>query len=360
LKELLENSVDAGSTVISITVKEGGNKMLQVQDNGHGVREEDLAHVCERHTTSKLRTYKDLEGIGTLGFRGEALASITFVAHLTLTTMLHGEASHGLRATYRDGKMEEPQPTPCASVPGTIVTVEDLFYNVITRKKALKNSSEEYARILDVVGRYAVFKTGISFTCKKHGDNRTDIRTAVLNSRVDNVRAVYGAAVANNLLPMNLTVGGNVNTVSEETRGNLDLPSEGCEPGSSDASAETRQSKQGEKLGDGTVAFTLEALVSNASYSTKKTVLVLFINNRLVECPPLKHACEKVYARLLPKAGKPFLFMALEMPDKHVDVNVHPTKKEVCAKPDVIILIMYIRLRWVRGSSHSLSPKSRD
>ena len=114
-----------------------------------GFQAEDMGILCERHTTSKLRDYEDLASIETLGFRGEALASMSFVSHLTVTTMTR-DASHAIKATYKDGVMEDPGPKPCAGVPGTTILVEDLFYNVATRRKALKSASEEYARILDV------------------------------------------------------------------------------------------------------------------------------------------------------------------------------------------------------------------
>lgn len=126
---------------------------------------EDLPLLCERHTTSKLREYEDLETISTLGFRGEALASITFVAHLSVTTMTAGQP-HGYKASYKDGQMEG-EARPCAAVKGTQITVENLFYNVTARRKAFKNLSEEYGRILDVVSRYAIHKVGVSFSCKK-------------------------------------------------------------------------------------------------------------------------------------------------------------------------------------------------
>lgn len=163
LKEMLENSLDAGSTQISIIVKEGGNKLLQIQDNGSGIERADMCLLCTRHATSKLQQYEDLQSINTLGFRGEALASISFVAHLTVTTMTK-TAPHGFRVTYRDGEMDAAGPKPCASVQGTTLLVEDLFYNVNTRKQALKSSSDEFSRILDIVGRYAVYKAGVAFS----------------------------------------------------------------------------------------------------------------------------------------------------------------------------------------------------
>ncbi|KAJ7232999.1 hypothetical protein O6H91_Y453400 [Diphasiastrum complanatum] len=166
--------------------------------------------------------------------------------------------------------------------------VENLFYNVIARKKAFKNPSEEYSRILDVISRYAIQKIGVSFSCKKHGDSRTDIHTDSTSSRTDAIRAVYGPGVARELVSV---------TASD------DDPSHSI--------------------------FKMDGYISSANYSAKKTTMVLFINDRLVECSSLKKAIEVVYAAILPKASKPFLYISIAMPPEHVDINIHPTKREV-------------------------------
>jgi len=159
IKEMLENCLDAGSTSITVTAKGGGLQLLQIQDNGHGIRVEDLGIVCERFTTSKLRSFEDLKTISTFGFRGEALASITHVAHVTITTKT-ADSACAYKAKYSDGKLvplkqgDKPDPKPCAGVTGTTITVEDLFYNMQTRKQAFKNVNEQYQRILDVVTKY--------------------------------------------------------------------------------------------------------------------------------------------------------------------------------------------------------------
>lgn len=123
LKELIENSLDAGATKLVITVKEGGLKLLQIQDDGSGIRFEDLPILAHRHTTSKLRQFEDLETISTLGFRGEALASISFVAHMAVVTMTRS-SQHGWRVEYRDSQVVPPGPKAVAAVPGTTITVE--------------------------------------------------------------------------------------------------------------------------------------------------------------------------------------------------------------------------------------------
>ncbi|XP_063468238.1 DNA mismatch repair protein Mlh1 isoform X7 [Symphalangus syndactylus] len=194
IKEMIENCLDAKSTSIQVIVKEGGLKLIQIQDNGTGIRKEDLDIVCERFTTSKLQSFEDLASISTYGFRGEALASISHVAHVTITTKT-ADGKCAYRASYSDGKLKAP-PKPCAGNQGTQITVEDLFYNIATRRKALKNPSEEYGKILEVVGRYSIHNAGISFSVKKQGETVADVRTLPNASTVDNIRSIFGNAVS--------------------------------------------------------------------------------------------------------------------------------------------------------------------
>ncbi|KAL7384030.1 hypothetical protein ABVT39_022991 [Epinephelus coioides] len=283
VKEMIENCLDAKSTNIQVTVKDGGLKLLQIQDNGTGIRREDMEIVCERFTTSKLQTFEDLSAIATYGFRGEALASVSHVAHVTITTKT-ADAKCAYRASYSDGKLKGP-PKPCAGNQGTQILVEDLFYNVSTRRKALKSPSDEYSRIVEVVSRYAIHNSGKSFSVKKQGETVADVRTLPNASVVDNIRGVFGNAVSRELIEVS------------------------CE--------------------DQKLSYKLKGYISNANYSVKKCILVLFINHRLVESSALKKAIETVYAAYLPKNTHPFLYLSLEISPQNVDVNVHPTKHEV-------------------------------
>ncbi|KAG8442717.1 hypothetical protein GDO86_011495 [Hymenochirus boettgeri] len=283
IKEMIENCLDAKSTSIQVTVKDGGLKLIQIQDNGTGIRKEDLEIVCERFTTSKLQTFEDLSAISTYGFRGEALASISHVAHVTITTKT-ADGKCAYRASFADGKMKAP-PKPCAGNQGTQIVVEDLFYNVSTRRKALKSPSEEHTRIVEVVSRYAIHNAGISFSVKKQGETMADVRTLSNASTVDNIRSIFGNAVSRELIEV------------------------GCE--------------------ENKLAFKIKGYITNANYSMKRCILLLFINARLVESTALKKAIETVYAAYLPKNTHPFIYLSLDIAPQNLDVNVHPTKHEV-------------------------------
>ncbi|KAF5190929.1 Dna mismatch repair protein, partial [Thalictrum thalictroides] len=286
VKELVENSLDASSTSINIVIKDGGLKLIQVSDDGHGIRYEDLPILCERHTTSKLSVYEDLQNIKSMGFRGEALASMTYVAHVTVTTITGGQL-HGYRVSYRDGVMEH-EPKACAAVKGTQIMIENLFYNMTARRKTLQNSADDYAKIVDLICRFAVHHINVSFSCRKHGAARTDVHTVATSSRIDAIKSIYGVSVSRDLI---------------EVTASANDPS--C------------------------LVFNMHGYISNSNYSAKKMTMVLFINDRLVECTALKRAIEVVYAATLPKASKPFVYMSIILPPEHVDVNVHPTKREV-------------------------------
>lgn len=160
-----------------------------------------------------------------------------------------------------------------------------MFYNVPTRRRAFRSASEEYAKILDVVGRYAVHRKGVAFSCKKHGDSSMGVSVQINASTIDRIRQIHGSAVANELI--------------------------------------------GVKAESDRWGFKANGYVSNANYSVKRTTILLFINHRSVESSAIKKAVEQTYSTFLPKGGHPFIYLSLEIEPARVDVNVHPTKREV-------------------------------
>ncbi|KAG8792592.1 DNA mismatch repair protein [Serendipita sp. 398] len=296
LKELLENALDAGSTSIKITAKEGGLKMLQIQDNGSGIHKADLPVLCERFTTSKIKKFGDLAALTTYGFRGEALASISHVAHLSVVTKTKSD-SCAWRACYNDGVLSPPkpgqtsEPKPCAGNDGTLLTVEDLFYNVPTRLASLRSGADEYKRILDVVTQYAVHNPAVSFQCKKTGQAQSDVTTPGGASVLQVIGLLYGSSLSKEL---------------------LHVPIDKQKP-----------------IEKGSSPWEADAYISNPNYQSKRFTLLLFINHRLVESSRIKRAMEAVYTGMLPKGACPFVYLSLLLDPKDVDPNVHPTKREV-------------------------------
>uniref|UniRef100_A0A8D8FJS6 DNA mismatch repair protein Mlh1 n=4 Tax=Culex pipiens TaxID=7175 RepID=A0A8D8FJS6_CULPI len=282
LKEMIENSLDAKSTSIQVVVKVGGLKSLQIQDNGTGIRREDLDIVCERFTTSKLQKFEDLSSIDTYGFRGEALASISHVAHLTITTKTKQDKC-AYKASYEDGKLKGTV-KPCAGNQGTQITVEDLFYNVPLRKQSLKAPNEEFQRISDVVSKYAVHNPQTGFLLKKFGENAA-IRTQAKSTVENNIKLIYGGSIGKALLKI--------------------------------------------AIDDPILQLKVDGHITDVNFSLKKGIFLLFINHRAVESANLKKAIDNIYSSYLPKGSAPFLYLSLELDPNNVDVNVHPTKHEV-------------------------------
>ncbi|TFL07271.1 histidine kinase-like ATPase [Pterulicium gracile] len=304
LKELIENCLDAGATSIRVVAKEGGLKLLQIQDNGSGIRKADLPILAERFTTSKISTFSDLSKISTYGFRGEALASISHVSHLTVLTKTASEPC-AWKAHYSDGTLSpskpglSAEPKPSAGNDGTVITIEDLFYNTPTRLSALKSSSDEYARILDVVTKYAIHNPTVAFSCKKIGSSGSEVSTPG-NSRVpDAIRLLFGSTIAKELLT----------SKASSNAGSLSQP-------------DTSDSQDSE-------AWSAEAHFTSPNHQAKKTTFLLFINHRLVESPRIKKSIESIYSAILPKGSYPFVYLSIQIDPRSIDVNVHPTKQTV-------------------------------
>ncbi|ODV89875.1 hypothetical protein CANCADRAFT_147756 [Tortispora caseinolytica NRRL Y-17796] len=287
LKEVLENALDAGSAVVNVVAAEGGLKLLQVSDAGTGIAKEDLPILAQRFTTSKLDSFEGLSSLSTYGFRGEALASISHVSRLTVTTRTQ-QSNVAYRAQYRDGVMTG-DPEPIAGRVGTTITIEDMFYNNRSRLAAFRSHRDEFAKIVEVVARYAIKCATVAFTVKKQGDPHFTISLNASMSKLNRLKNVFGA-VANDLIEMRL---------QSEDMATLGLRSALC-------------------------------YFTKPSYHGKKSVPpVFFINGRLVQCDPLRRGLNNIYSSFLQKGTHSFVYLEMEVDPAILDVNIHPTKREV-------------------------------
>lgn len=258
VKELLENAYDAGATAIGITVRDGGLRSFSVRDNGHGISRGDLPLLCVRHATSKLTDYDQLAKgqVATFGFRGEALASVSYVSHLSVVTRKEetGDTGErmGLSATYRDGSIESTPaevPWPHEELHGTTITCENLFYNAPQRRSSLRSHAEEFARILQVCMAYSCGRLGVGISLRKEGAASYDLQTTQGMSTRAAVRRVYGNEVADSLL--------DINRQTEVGEGSQ----EGVSAGSS-------------KGNDETVHFRVEGVITKPEYRGKRAVFL--------------------------------------------------------------------------------------
>lgn len=287
VKELLENSIDARSTSIDISVRQGGLKLIKVKDNGIAIYTADLPLLCTPHATSKLQAYHQLTSLQTLGFRGDALASLSQLAHVLVRTM-KVNANVMVEATYEKGKLLPPLKFR-AGDPGTTFIVEDLFYTIPT-KKASFIPLEEYKAIVDLVAKYSLRYPHCAFSCRNldsPGSSfpKADIRTHSSASVVDNISTIFGDTIANQLILLS-----------------LDLEKE---------------------------AIQLTVWTTNPTSSLSKASFILFVNGRLVHCDSLEHVVISAYSTFLSPDRFPFTLIHLRIKPDEVDVNVHPAKDTV-------------------------------
>lgn len=279
VKELIENSLDAGATEISIAVEKSGTVLIRVADNGEGMTPDDLAVAVERHATSKLRTEADLFRIATLGFRGEALPSIASVSKFEIVSRPKDAPSgHLLRSEGGDGK----DLRPTAAAPGTTVIVRDIFFNVPARRKFLKSPATELSHICDALNRMALAHPAVHFRLEH--DGRTVCDYSAVGDARDRLRQVWGREVAKDAGPFSW--------------------------------------EQGELSLHGFLSAA-PASFPNARY------LFTYVNRRYVRDKVLTHAILQGYENLLMKGQYPAVVLFLDMPFEEVDVNVHPAKYEV-------------------------------
>lgn len=279
VKELVENAIDAGATRVSVDVEQAGRRLIRVTDDGGGMAPDEAALAFQRHATSKIRTEADLFTIQTMGFRGEALPSIAAVSKVRLVTVASG-VSVGTEIRLEGGALVTQR--EAAAAPGTTIDVADLFYNTPARKKFLKSPATELGHICQAVQRQALAFPAIHFRLSHDGHAVSDY-PAVRTLR-ERVQQVYGEALV-------------------------------------DACAEVNGQ-------DG--ALRLEGLVCRPLAATgSRTPQDLFVNRRWVKSPALAHAVYEGYGTYLAKGRHPRFVLALTVDSRHVDVNVHPTKREV-------------------------------
>jgi DNA mismatch repair protein MutL len=279
LKELLENSLDAGARELRVDLEAGGKRLIRVVDDGAGMDSDDILMALERHATSKIRQFEDLEEVVSLGFRGEALPSIAAVSRMVLRSRPVG-AAEGREVTVDGGVIKGVK--PCAMAPGTSVEARSLFYNVPARRKFLRTTPTEYGQCQGIATQYALAFPEINLMLRHNG--ATQINATPTNSVKERIAQVLGSKLLERLVQFELNEG--------ET---------------------------------GIVGFAGEP----ALHRSDASMLHFFVNRRAVRDKVLMHAVREAYGDLLPKRRFPAVFVFLEMPARAVDVNVHPSKTEV-------------------------------
>ncbi len=286
VKELLENSIDAGASRISVEIRGGGIEQIRLVDDGVGVPADEVQLAFQRHATSKLDSPAMLDAISTLGFRGEALPSIAAVSRMSMTTRARNEDG-GYFAEFRWGDLvrEGARGGP----PGTSVQVDDLFGNVPARRRFLRSATAEAGRVHDLVSRYALAYPGIAFQLKV--GERQSLTTPGNGRAADAMLAVYGADIATDLLEI------------------------------------SDQDPESGYRADGFVG-------SPGLHRANRTYMTFFVNRRWIQSRMLTFALEEAYQGLLPERRYPLAAINLTVPYEDVEVNSHPAKREVRFRQD--------------------------
>lgn len=278
LKEIVENSIDAGATAVDVELEGGGIRLIRVGDNGGGIHPDDIELALHRHATSKIKTLNDLEHVASMGFRGEGLASIASVSRLTLTSRQE-DSSHATQVKAEDGKLSSP--TAAAHPVGTTIEAAELFFNTPARRKFLKSENTEYAHCATMLERLALAHPHIAFSLKRDGKQVFKLPAQSLHERI--------AAI----------VGDDFQTASLE-------------------------------IDSGNSALRLYGAIAKPTFAKGKTdKQYCFVNHRFVRDKVMLHAVKQAYRDVLHNALTPAFVLFLELPPKAVDVNVHPTKTEI-------------------------------
>ncbi|ELY51303.1 DNA mismatch repair endonuclease MutL [Natronorubrum bangense] len=285
VKELVENSLDADASSVDVTVEEGGTELIRVADDGAGMSEADLRAAVRQHTTSKIEGLEDLSsGVATLGFRGEALHTIGSVSRLTIESRPQNADGAGTKLVYEGGEVTSIEPAGCPA--GTIVEVDDLFYNTPARRKFLKTTATEFAHVNRVVTRYALANPEVAVSLTH--DDREVFATTGQGDLQAAVLSVYGREVASAMIPVDAD----------------ELP-----PGPLES---------------------VSGLVSHPETNrSSREYLATYVNGRAVTADAVREGIMGAYGTQLGGDRYPFVTLFLEVPGDAVDVNVHPRKREV-------------------------------
>jgi DNA mismatch repair protein MutL len=283
VKELLENSLDAGAARIDVEVEAAGTRLIRVRDDGRGIAEDDLALALDRHATSKILTLDDLEGVTSFGFRGEALASVSSVSHLSLTSAT-GEDSRGHRAST-SGRDMQVTIAPAAHPRGTTVEVRDLFFNTPARRKFLRTERTEFGHLEDVLKRMALARFDVGFSLRHNGRQLHELRAC------------------------------------RDTEERLRRVALLCGPGFVEHAVEVEREAGGLRL---------FGWVAQPTFSRSQADLQhFFVNGRYIRDKLAAHAVRQAFSDVLYHGRHPAYVLYLELDPGEVDVNVHPTKHEV-------------------------------
>ncbi|HTD21369.1 MAG TPA: DNA mismatch repair endonuclease MutL [Terriglobales bacterium] len=303
VKELLENSLDAGARRIKVQVEAGGRKLIQITDDGCGMVRDDALLAFERHATSKIKNADDLLNIATLGFRGEALPSIASVSRLLLETRAADESS-GTLIEINGGKMQRVEDAGLPS--GTTITVRDLFFNIPARRKFLKAESTELSHIASLVTHYALAHPEMHF--ELHSMSNAMLVAPPVAGHSERVFQVFGKEILDQLIP-----------VSAELRlEHVGLP----QPPPWKRDEDYQAPVPGE--------LKLHGFVSKPEVQKlNRNSIFIFVNRRLIRDRVVQHAITEAYRNVIPPTVFPVVLLFLELPGEEVDVNVHPSKTEV-------------------------------
>jgi len=285
VKELLENSLDAGASKLDVEVEQGGIKLIKIRDNGHGIEKEDLSLSLSRHATSKIIELADLEAVGSLGFRGEALASISSVSRLTLTSRREG--AQAAWAVQTEGRDMSTQINPSSHPQGTTVEMRDLFFNTPARRKFMRTENTEFKHLDEVIKRMSLSRFDVDFSLTHNGRVIRQLKKATtLREQERRVAAICGPAFIDQSIKVEM---------------------------------------QAESSG-----LSLRGWISLPTFSRSQADLqYFFVNGRMIKDRLVTHALRQAYSDVLFNGRHPAYVLYLELDPALVDVNVHPTKHEV-------------------------------